>query len=190
MQKILDYLCKLFTTQSRSGAATNSSIATATDNGDQEIGFAVDEMSLSQVGVNSICNFEGLRLSAYDDGIGVWSIGYGTTRYPHGLSVQKGDTCTLEQAKVYMQHYLKIFERAVNGAVKVPLTQNQFDALVSLSYNIGAGAFKKSTLLKKLNSGDYKGAANQFDVWVNAGGKRLAGLVRRRAIEKKLFLGS
>jgi lysozyme len=89
-----------------------------------------------------------------------------------------------------MQHDLKIFERAVNGAVKVPLTQNQFDALVSLSYNIGVGAFKKSTLLKKLNSGDYKGAANQFDVWVNAGGKRLAGLVRRRAIEKKLFLGS
>ncbi|MGN8006517.1 lysozyme [Acinetobacter sp. 22301] len=190
MQKILDYLCKLFTTKSRSRAATNSPIATATDNGDEEIGFAVDEMSLSQEGVNHICNFEGLRLSAYDDGVGVWSIGYGTTRYPNGLSVQKGDTCTLEQAKAYMQHDLKIFERAVNGAVKVPLKQNQFDALVSLSYNIGAGAFKKSTLLKKLNSGDYKGAANQFDVWVNAGGKRLAGLVRRRALEKKLFLGS
>ena len=88
-----------FTTQSRSRAATNSSIATATDNGDQEMGFAVDEMSLSQVGVNHICNFEGLRLSAYDDGIGVWSIGYGTTRYPNGLSVQKVTHVLLSRPK-------------------------------------------------------------------------------------------
>ncbi|MCU4502454.1 lysozyme [Acinetobacter sp. WU_MDCI_Abxe161] len=187
MQKILDYLRKLFTAMSRSSDANNSLIATATDNGTEEVGFAVDEMSLSQVGINHICNFEGLRLNAYDDGVGVWSIGYGTTRYPNGVSVQKGDTCTLEQAKAYMQHDLKIFEHAVNNAVKVPLTQNQFDALVSLTYNIGTGAFKNSTLLKKLNSGDYKEAANQFDVWVNAGGKRLPGLVRRRAMEKKLF---
>lgn len=190
MQKILDYLRKIFSAKSRSTVAKNSSIATAIDNSDEEIGFAVDEMSLSQVGLNQICNFEGLRLSAYDDGVGVWSIGYGTTRYPNGSRVQKGDTCTLEQAQAYMQHDLKIFERAVNSAVKVPLKQNQFDALVSLTYNIGVGAFKNSTLLKMLNSGDYKGAANQFDVWINAGGNRLLGLVRRRAIEKKLFLAS
>ncbi|MBN6491902.1 lysozyme [Acinetobacter pittii] len=190
MQKILDYLRKFFTAMSRSSDANNSLIATATDNGTEEVGFAVDEMSVSQEGVNHICNFEGLRLNAYDDGVGVWSIGYGTTRYPNGSSVQKGDTCTLEQAKAYMQHDLKIFERAVNGAVKVPLKQNQFDALVSLTYNIGTGAFKNSTLLKKLNSGNYKEAANQFDVWVNAAGKRLPGLVRRRAMEKKLFLAS
>jgi len=190
MQKILDYLRKIFTIKSSPNNATDSFIATATDNGDELVGIAVDEMSLSLEGVNLICNFEGLKLSAYDDGTGVWTIGYGTTRYPNGKRVSQGDKCTLEQAKTYMQHDLKIFERAVNSSVTVPLKQNQFDALVSLTYNIGAGAFKNSTLLKKLNLGDYQEAANQFDVWVNAGGKRLQGLVNRRAIEKKLFLSS
>lgn len=190
MQKILDYLRKIFTIKSRPNDATDSFIATATDNSDQLVGVAVNEMSLSLEGVNQICNFEGLKLSAYDDSTGVWTIGYGTTRYPNGKRVSEGDRCSLEQAKTYMQHDLKIFERAVNSAVKVPLKQNQFDALVSLTYNIGVGAFKNSTLLKKLNLGDYKEAANQFDVWVNAGGKRLQGLVNRRAIEKKLFLSS
>ena len=90
--------------------------------------------------------------------------------------------------KIYIQNNLKIFECTVNDAITGVLTQNQFDALVSLTYNIGSGAFKNSTLLKKLNAGDYKGAANQFDVWVNAGGKRLQGLVNRRAKEKELFL--
>ena len=190
MQKILDYLRKIFTIKSRPNDATDSFIATATDNGDELVGIAIDEMSLSLEGVNQICNFEGLKLSAYDDGNGVWTIGYGTTRYPNGKRVSEGDKCTLEQAKTYMRHDLKIFEHAVNSSVTVPLKQNQFDALVSLTYNIGAGAFKNSTLLKKLNLGDYKEAANQFDVWVNAGGKRLQGLVNRRAMEKKIFLSS
>ncbi|MCU4423706.1 lysozyme [Acinetobacter sp. WU_MDCI_Abxb74] len=190
MQKILDYLRKFFTAKSQQDAATGHLIATATDNSDELIGVAVDEMSLSLGGIDLICNFEGLKLRAYDDGNGVWTIGYGTTRYPNGKRVSEGDRCTLEQAKAYMQHDLKIFERAVNSFVKVPLKQNQFDALVSLTYNIGVDAFKNSTLLKKLNLGDYKEAANQFDVWVNAGGKRLQGLVNRRAIEKKLFLSS
>lgn len=190
MQKILDYLRKIFTPKPLQDATADHLIATATDHGDELTGVAVDEMSLSVDGVNQICNFEGLKLSAYDDGTGVWTIGYGTTRYPNGKRVSEGDRCSLEQAKTYMQHDLKIFERAVNSSVKVPLKQNQFDALVSLTYNIGVGAFKHSTLLKKLNSGDYKEAANQFDVWVNAGGKRLQGLVNRRAMEKKLFLSS
>ena len=76
----------------------------------------------------------------------------------------------------------------MNGAVNIPLNQNQFDALVSLAYNIGTGAFNKSTLVKKLNAGDILGAADQFDVWVNAGGKRMQGRVNRRAKEKALFL--
>lgn len=189
MQKILDYLRKFFTAKPQQDAAVDQ-IAIAIDHGDELIGVAVDEMSLSLEGVNLICNFEGLKLSAYDDGTGVWTIGYGTTRYPNGQRVSEGDRCTLEQAKAYMQHDLKIFEHAVNSAVKVPLKQNQFDALVSLAYNIGVGAFKNSTLLKNLNLRNYKEAANQFDVWVNAGGKRLQGLVNRRAIEKKLFLSS
>lgn len=145
-------------------------------------------MSVSAKGIDLICSFEGLRLTAYDDGVGVWTIGFGTIKYPNGVRVKRGDTCTLEQAKSYMKHDLIEFEHTVNSLVKVPLNQNQVDALVSLTYNIGSGAFKSSTLLKKLNLSDYKGAADQFDVWVNAGGKRMQGLANRRAKEKSLFL--
>lgn len=147
-----------------------------------------ESMSVSNKGVDLICEFEGKRLVAYDDGVGVWTIGFGTIKYPSGNRVKKGDTCTLEQAKEYMRHDLIEFEHAVNSSVKAPLNQNQFDALVSLAYNIGSSAFKSSTLVKKLNAGDYKGAADQFNVWVNAGGKRMQGLVNRRDREKLLFL--
>ena len=145
-------------------------------------------MAVSAKGIDLICSFEGLRLTAYDDGVGVWTIGFGTIKYPNGVRVKRGDTCTLEQAKSYMKYDLIEFEHTVNSLAKVPLNQNQFDALVSLTYNIGSGAFKSSTLLKKLNLSDYKGAADQFDVWVNAGGKRMQGLANRRAKEKSLFL--
>lgn len=148
--------------------------------------IAVRKVSTS--GIDLICEFEGLRLKAYDDGVGVWTIGYGTTIYPNGIKVKNGDVCTLEQAKSYMAHDLKKFEQTVNDAVLVALNQNQFDALVSLTYNIGQSAFKSSTLLKKLNTKDYVRAANQFDVWVNAGGKRMQGLVNRRKREKEVFL--
>lgn len=147
-----------------------------------------ESMSVSNKGVDLICEFEGKRLVAYDDGVGVWTIGFGTIKYPNGVRVKKGDTCTLDQAKEYMRHDLIEFEHTVNSSVKVPLNQNQFDALVSLAYNIGSSAFKSSTLVKKLNAGDYKGAADQFNVWVNAGGKRMQGLVSRRDREKLLFL--
>lgn len=146
------------------------------------------EMRVSAAGIQLICAFEGKQLVAYDDGVGVWTIGFGTTIYPNQHKVKKGDRCSDAQATQYMQHDLNKFEHAVNKMVTVPLTQNQFDALVSLSYNIGIGALRNATLLKKLNSGDYQAAANQFDVWINAGGKRVQGLVNRRAREKKLFL--
>ena len=147
-----------------------------------------ESMSVSNKGVDLICEFEGKRLVAYDDGVGVWTIGFGTIKYPNGVRVKKGDTCTLDQAKEYMRHDLIEFEHTVNSSVKVPLNQNQFDALVSLAYNIGSNAFKSSTLVKKLNTGDYQGAADQFNVWVNGGGKRIQGLVNRRDREKLLFL--
>lgn len=147
-----------------------------------------ESMSVSNKGVDLICEFEGKRLTSYDDGVGVWTIGFGTIKYPNGTRVKKGDTCTLEQAKEYMRHDLIEFEHTVNSSVKVPLNQNQFDALVSLAYNIGSNAFKSSTLVKKLNTGDYQGAADQFNVWINAGGKRMQGLVNRRDREKLLFL--
>ena len=191
MQAIFDFLRKISggkLTQKQVNAA-NQVIATATDSTVADmLGIAIDQMAVSLFGVDLICDFEGKRLVAYDDGVGIWTIGFGTTIYPNGIRVKKGDTCTEAQAKAYMQNDLKKFEHAVNDAVNIPLNQNQFDALVSLTYNIGAAAFSKSTLVKKLNAGDIRGAADQFDVWVNAGGKRMQGLVNRRSKEKLLFL--
>ena len=145
-------------------------------------------MKISQVGIDLISSFEDTKLQAYDDGVGVWTIGIGTTIYPNGIKVKKGDKCILEQAKEYFAHDLKSFEKTVNDSIKVPLSQNQFDALVSLTYNIGSTAFKNSTLLKKLNAKDYAGAADQFLRWNKGGGKVLKGLVRRREAERALFL--
>ncbi len=191
MKHIFDFLRKISggkLTKKQVDAA-NQVIATDTDASVADmLGIAIDQMAVSPFGVDRICSFEGKRLTAYDDGVGVWTIGFGTTVYPNGIKVMKGDTCTEAQAKTYMAHDLKKFEATVNKAVTVQLNQNQFDALVSLAYNIGTNAFSKSTLVKKLNANDIRGAADQFDVWVNAGGKRMQGLVNRRAKEKALFL--
>ncbi len=190
MKHIFDFLRKISggkLTQKQVDAA-DKLIATAYDDVTSMLGIATDEMNISPSGIDLIRNFESLRLNAYDDGVGVWTIGYGTTKYPNGIRVKKGDVCTLDQAKAYMQHDLKKFEQTVNSTVKVPVNQNQFDALVSLAYNIGPTAFEESTLVKRLNEKNYKAAAEQFDLWVNARGKRLQGLVNRRAIEKGLFL--
>ncbi len=143
--------------------------------------------SVSTAGIDLIGGFEGLRLAAYQDSVGIWTIGYGTIKYPNGVRVKKGDTCTKEQAVSYMQYDLIEFVNTVKSSVKVPLKQTQFDALVSLTYNIGSSAFSNSTLLKKLNAKDYAGAAAQFDVWNKAGGKVIAGLTNRRAKERKYF---
>jgi len=191
MKQIFDFLRKISggSLTQKQVNAINKIIATTTDSTVADmLGIAIDQMAVSLLGIDLICGFEGKRLVAYDDGVGVWTIGFGTTIYPNGTKVKKGDVCTESQAKEYMAHDLKKFELAVNGAVTVPLNQNQFDALVSLAYNIGTNAFKNSTLVKKLNAGDYRGAADQFDVWVNAGGKRMQGLVNRRAREKALYL--
>ncbi len=176
-------------TQKKEGQYSQDDFAVAVDTNRSDIGFAQDKISrISAKGTDLICGFEGLNLQAYDDGVGVCTIGFGTTVYPNGIQVKFGDQCTLEQAKSFMQHDLKRFEVAVSSAVKVPLNQNQFDALVSLTYNIGAGAFRNSTLLKFLNVSDYAGASQQFDVWIKAGGQTVQGLVNRRAIEKAYFL--
>ena len=145
-------------------------------------------MTTSRVGINLITSYEDLVLTAYDDGVGVWTIGFGTTIYPNGVKVKRGDVCTKAQAVSFFQHDLRRFEASVNQAVKVVLNQNQFDALVSLTYNIGEAAFKGSTLVKQLNAGNSKAAADQFTVWNKGKGKVLGGLVRRRAAERELFL--
>ncbi|UVN13516.1 lysozyme R [Pseudomonas phage vB_PaeP_FBPa8] len=139
--------------------------------------------------IDAIKEHEGLRLVAYLDSVGVWTIGYGDT----GPDVVKGLTITKEEAEKRLRKRLVEFEGYVNTYVKVPLKQHQFDALVSLVYNIGPANFKTSTLLKKLNAGDYIGAADQFLVW-NKGrvdGKLVVikGLANRRAKERKQFLG-
>ncbi len=144
-------------------------------------------MKISNNGLNLIKQFEGLRLAAYDDGAGVWTIGYGTIKYPNGVRVKHGDKITQAQADQYIANDVATFERAVNMLVNVPLNQNQFDALVSFTYNLGATNLSASTLLKKLNSKDYNGAAGEFQKWNKAGGKVMTGLVRRRKAEMELF---
>ncbi|WP_157796254.1 LysM peptidoglycan-binding domain-containing protein [Bacillus xiapuensis] len=148
-------------------------------------------MKTSQRGVNLIKEFEGLRLTAYYDSVGVLTIGYGHTnntasadKYP----VYPGQTITASKAEEILKADLITYENAVNSYVTYPINQNQFDALVSFSFNLGTGALRTSTLLAKLNAGDVQGAADEFDRWVYAGGQILAGLVRRRAAEKALFL--
>lgn len=151
------------------------------------LGVAVSTSKKTGVkGLALIKSFEGKRLVSYDDGVGVWTVGYGTTRI-NGVKVQKGLTITDAQAELYLKSDLETFENVVNKVVTIEVNQNQFDALVSLTYNIGATAFTNSTLLRKLNSGDFKGASEQFLVWNKGGGKVMTGLVRRREAEKELF---
>lgn len=129
--------------------------------------------------------YEGLRLEAYLCPAGVWTIGYGHT----GSDVWPGLVITKEWAEWLLDEDLKKFEAYVSGYVKVDLTQDQFDALVSFTYNVGAEAFKNSTMLKKLNAGDYEGAAKEFPRWNKSKGKVLPGLVKRAEAQRKLFLG-
>ena len=145
-------------------------------------------MKTSQSGISLIKGFEGKRLNAYYDGVGVWTIGFGTIKYPNGVRVKKGDTCTEAQAESYLKNDLVKFENAINRLVKVPLNQNQFDALSSFTYNLGETNLSSSTLLKKLNAKDYAGTADQFLRWNKAGGKVMNGLTRRREAERILFL--
>lgn len=145
-------------------------------------------MKTSNDGVALIKGFEGKRLAAYDDGVGVWTIGFGTIKYPNGVRVKRGDKCTEAQAEQYLRNDLITFENDVNRLVKVPLNQNQFDALASFTYNLGETNLRSSTLLKKLNAKDYKGAAAEFLKWNKAGGKIMNGLVKRRKTEMELFL--
>lgn len=140
-------------------------------------------MKTSQNGINLIKRFEGCVLTAYKCPSGAWTIGYG-----HTNGVKHGMKITQKQADTYLKLDLKTYENYVNKYVKVTLNQNQFDALVSFTYNCGGGALKGSTLLKKLNNGDYSGAANELLRWNKSKGKILNGLTKRRKAEKELFL--
>lgn len=148
----------------------------------------MNNLKTSDDGVALITSFEGLELKSYQDSGGVWTIGSGTIRFPNGLAVKKGDAITKDQAISYMKYDLEKFERVVNSSVKVKLSQQQFDALVSITYNIGVSAFTNSTLLRMLNNGDYKAAADQFLRWNKDNGVTVKGLTNRRVQERLLFL--
>ncbi|MBM2884118.1 lysozyme [Chromobacterium phragmitis] len=143
-------------------------------------------MKTSQNGIALVQKFEGLRLTAYRDIVGVLTIGYGHT----GPDVTPGLTITQPRAVALLQQDLAKFEAGVSRLVKAPLSQNQFDALVSFSYNLGLGSLQNSTLLRLLNAGDYVGAAGQFILWDKAGGKAVPGLLARRSAEQALFKGA
>jgi len=152
-------------------------------------------MKLSTNGFKIIKNFEGLRLSAYRDVAGIWTIGYGSTRYHDGIRVKPGDILASEvQADALFKNTLGQYEDAVNSLVKVPLSQNQFDALVSFTYNVGTGALKESTLLIKLNEKNYTEAAAHFFFWDKITDPHTSKkivcdtLAQRRKEESQLFL--
>ena len=134
--------------------------------------------------VDLVTHYEGCRLTAYQDSVGVWTIGYGHT----GPEVKAGLSISQDQATSLLQQDLAMAAGGVDKVVTVPITPNQRGALTSFTYNLGIGNLKSSTLLKKLNAGDMPGAAAEFPRWNKAGGKVLPGLVKRRAAEQALFL--
>lgn len=139
-------------------------------------------MNISKNGIDLIKKYEGCRLTAYKCPSGVYTIGYG-----HTNGVKKGQRITQRQAEAYLREDVKKFENGVNKYVSAPLTQNQFDALVSFCFNCGLGAFKTSALRKKLNAKDYAGAGKELLRWNKAKGVVLEGLKQRRKAEKDLF---
>lgn len=140
-------------------------------------------MKISENGIELIKEFEGYKSEAYQCTSGIWTIGYGHTK-----NVQKNDTCSVEEATEFLKQDVEIAERAINQLVKVELNQNQFDALVSFVYNIGRENFKRSSMLKFLNSAHFPLSASQFDRWVYSRSNKSQGLINRRAKEKELFL--
>lgn len=145
--------------------------------------MGVNNLTYDGAGLSLTEQCEGCELNAYQDQVGVWTIGYGHT----GPDVVAGLTITLEEAQQLLQKDVASAVACVNNSVAVELTQNEFDALVDFVFNLGPGAFESSTLLRDLNAGDFAAAAAQFDAWDHAGGAVVAGLLRRRQQETALF---
>jgi len=146
-------------------------------------------MNINKATIDLVKEFEGCKLTAYRDPIGVWTIGYGTTaRAGLGIIPTGGMTITQAEADQLLADGLNKFADQIRPMINAGLNDNQFGACVSLAYNIGAHAFSTSSALKHINAGDYDKAANAILLWNKAGGKVLKGLVRRREAERKLFL--
>jgi lysozyme len=143
---------------------------------------------INQAGIDLIKHFESLQLQAYQDSVGIWTIGYGhTAGGKNDGSIHAGMAIDEQQAEDFLRQDLAGFEQAVDGAVATSINDNQFAALISFSFNLGAANLRSSTLLRVLNEADHFAAAGEFKQWSKAGGKRLAGLVRRRISERNLF---
>lgn len=145
-------------------------------------------MKLDINGYNLIQGFEGLKLNAYKDSAGIPTIGYGNITYIDGTKVKMGDKITQEKADETFRYYADKFANQVDAVLTATVNQNQFNALVSLAYNIGIGAFSKSTLLKKVNANSCDSSIKtEFMKWVNSGGRKIQGLINRRTAEASLY---
>lgn len=141
--------------------------------------------NISQKGIDFIKEKEGFSHTRYLDASGKAHIGYG-----HLLKSDENFKYVIKPyAEKLLKEDLKVTVKAINDLVNKKLTQNQFDALASFVYNVGRGAFSRSTMLKLINSGNMKGAANEFDRWIFAGGSKSQGLIARRDEEQKMFVG-
>jgi GH24 family phage-related lysozyme (muramidase) len=178
-------LSSIIKSKINSKIGANKSVEDSQEDQKDAASVAVETSSLSasQTLIDMLKEFEGFRSYPYTCPGGSLTIGYGNTIKPGEYT-----SITKEQAEALLRKTVSSFEAAVKKMVTVPLSQNQYDALVSLAYNIGAGALRKSTLIKKLNTGDYKGAADEFLRFVKANGKTMEGLVKRRERERNLFL--
>ena len=152
-------------------------------------------MKISEKGLKLIQEFESFEAKPYLDSARVWTIGYGSTYYPNGKPVTGRDKpITKEYAETIQKNVIENdFEPVINELLKNEIekgfiTQNMFDALLSLTYNIGVSGFKRSSVLRLLKQGDKLNASNAFLLWKMAGGKVLNGLIKRREKERKLFL--
>lgn len=141
-------------------------------------------MKISDAGIRAIQDFEGFSRDRYADSAGLPTIGYGHLIRPHENIPER---ITQAYATVLLRQDLNVAEACVNRLVRVELTQQQYDALVSFTFNLGCGALSKSTLLKRLNAGDHHAAAREFLKWVYAGGRKVEGLMNRRVAERAMF---
>jgi lysozyme len=143
---------------------------------------------ITQQTLDMIKKHEGFRSKAYQDVVGVWTIGYGNTFYLDGTKVKEGDKVTTEEGEKLLRSVVEDFAKKVTNEIRVQLTDCQFGALVSFTYNVGIGAFRRSTLLRKVNADpEDPDIRYEFNKWVKAGGKVYPGLVKRRKEEANLY---
>ena len=146
-------------------------------------------MKLSDNGFRLLGELEGIVLKPYKDSVGIPTIGIGSTYYEDGTKVRMSDKAiTNERAIQLAKNVVKSFEEQVNKSILLPMTQNQFDAMVLLCYNIGKSGFAKSSVVRNFNLGNIQRAADSFLLWNKAGGRVVQGLVNRRNKERSLFL--